>query len=255
MDLHGRSAIVTGGAGGLGAATVRHLVSLGVGTVAFDMNEDGVAALADELGPRCYGSVGSVLDDVDVQSAIECAGHLGALSIVVNVAGGGVASRTVARDGTPHDLDSFRRVVELNLVGSFNVTRLAAAAMAENEPDDSGERGVVVHTASIAAFDGQIGQVAYAAAKGGLVGMTLPMARDLAPIGVRVCAIAPGTMGTPLMLGVPEATKDKLVESIVFPKRMGRPEEFALLVESIARNPYLNGENIRLDGALRFPPK
>jgi 3-hydroxyacyl-CoA dehydrogenase / 3-hydroxy-2-methylbutyryl-CoA dehydrogenase len=255
MDLHGRSAIVTGGAGGLGAATVRHLVSLGVGTVAFDMNEDSVAALADELGPLCVGSVGSVLDDDHVQSAVECAGHLGALSIVVNVAGGGVASRTVARDGTPHDLDSFRRVVELNLVGSFNVTRLAAAAMAENEPDDSGERGVVVHTASIAAFDGQIGQVAYAAAKGGLVGMTLPMARDLAAVGIRVMTIAPGTMGTPVMMAAPEKIRVGLASQVPHPNRLGQPAEFAMLVEHFARNAYLNGTTVRLDGAVRFPPK
>jgi len=145
--------------------------------------------------------------------------------------------------------------MEMNAFGTFNVSRLAAAAMADNEPDDDGQRGVIVNTGSIAGLEGQTGQLAYAAAKAAILGMTLPMARDLAPIGVRVCAIAPGTMGTPLMLSVPEATKDKLVESIVFPKRMGRPEEFALLVESIARNPYLNGEIIRLDGALRFPPK
>jgi NAD(P)-dependent dehydrogenase (short-subunit alcohol dehydrogenase family) len=255
MELHGRSAIVTGGAGGLGAATVRHLVGLGVGTVAFDMNEDGVVALAEELGPVCYGSVGSVLDDGDVQNAIECAGHLGALSIVVNVAGGGVASRTVSRDGAPHDLESFRRVVELNLVGSFNVTRLAAAAMADNEPDDSGERGVVVHTASIAAFDGQIGQVAYAAAKGGLVGMTLPMARDLAAIGIRVMTIAPGTMGTPVMMAAPEKIRVGLASQVPHPNRLGQPEEFAMLVEHFARNAYLNGTTVRLDGAVRFPPK
>jgi NAD(P)-dependent dehydrogenase (short-subunit alcohol dehydrogenase family) len=145
--------------------------------------------------------------------------------------------------------------MEMNAVGTFNVSRLAAAAMAKNEPDGEGERGVVINTASIAGYEGQIGQVAYGSAKAAILGMTLPMARDLAPIGVRVCAIAPGTMGTPVMLGVRDQIKEQLVEGIVFPKRMGRPEEFALLVEAIARNPYLNGENVRLDGALRFPPK
>ena len=255
MDLHARSAIITGGAGGLGGATVRHLVSLGVGTVAFDMDADGACELADELGPLACGVGGSVLDDDAVQAAIEAAGPLGALSIVVNVAGGGVAARTVSRDGEPHDLESFRRVVELNLVGSFNVTRLAAAAMANNDPDESGERGLVVHTASIAAFDGQIGQVAYAAAKGGLVGFTLPMARDLAAVGIRVMTIAPGTMGTPRMMGAPEKIRVGLASQVPHPNRLGQPEEFAMLVEHFARNAYLNGTTIRLDGAVRFPPK
>ena len=239
MELHGRSAIVTGGAGGLGGATVRRLVEQGVGTVVFDMDGDGAADFAEELGPL----------------ACDAAGHLGMLSIVVNVAGGGVAARTVARDGTPHDLEDFRRVIELNLVGSFNVTRLAAAKMAENEPDDSGERGLVVHTASIAAFDGQIGQVAYAAAKSGLVGLTLPMARDLAAVGIRVMTIAPGTMGTPRMMGAPEKIRVGLASQVPHPNRLGDPDEFAMLVEHFARNPYLNGTTIRLDGAVRFPPK
>jgi NAD(P)-dependent dehydrogenase (short-subunit alcohol dehydrogenase family) len=172
------------------------------------------------------------------------------------VAGGGVgAGRTVAKDGTPHDMSSFTLTMEMNAYGTFNVTRLAAAAMAGNEPDEHGQRGVVVNTASIAGVEGQTGQVAYAAAKAAILGMTLPMARDLAPLGIRVCAIAPGTMGTPLMRSMPEEFQEQLVRSIVFPHRMGEPEEFALLVESIVRNPYLNGESIRLDGALRFPPK
>jgi NAD(P)-dependent dehydrogenase (short-subunit alcohol dehydrogenase family) len=161
----------------------------------------------------------------------------------------------VGRDGTPHDKAAFVGTMEMNAFGTFNVTRLSAAAMAANEPDDHGQRGVVVNTASIAGIEGQTGQLAYAVAKAAILGMTLPLARDLAALGIRVCAIAPGTMGTPLMLSVPEALQENLVRSIVFPQRMGRPEEFALLVESIARNPYLNGENIRLDGALRFPPK
>ncbi len=256
MDLDGRAAIVTGGAGGLGAATVRRLVEQGMGVAVFDRDLDRGRALATELGPAVVAVGGDVTDDDDVAGAIGAAQALGPLSLVVNVAGGGVGGgRTVARDGTPHDKTSFTATMEMNAVGTFNVTRLAAAAIAANEPDVDGERGVVVNTASIAGIEGQTGQLAYAAAKAAILGMTLPMARDLAPVGIRVCAIAPGTMGTPLMLSVSQDIQDGLVRTIQFPKRMGRPEEFALLVESIARNPYLNGENIRLDGALRFPPK
>jgi NAD(P)-dependent dehydrogenase (short-subunit alcohol dehydrogenase family) len=256
VELQGRSAIVTGGAGGLGAATVRRLVDVGVGVAVFDRDADRAAELAKELGDGVVAVGGDVNDDDDVAAAIEAAQSVGTFSLVVNVAGGGIGGgRTVGRDGTPHDKQAFIGTMEMNAFGTFNVTRLGAAAMAGNEPDEHGQRGVVVNTASIAGYEGQAGQVAYGAAKAAILGMTLPIARDLAPIGVRVCGIAPGTMGTPLMLGAPDALKDRLVESIVFPKRMGRPEEFALLVESIARNPYLNGENIRLDGALRFPPK
>ena len=247
---------MTGGAGGLGAATVRSLVELGAGVAVFDRDGDRASALAKELGDGVVATAGDVNNDDDVASAIEAARSVGRLSVVVNVAGGGVGGgRTVARDGTPHDKGAFVATVEMNAFGTFNVTRLAAAAMAANEPDDDGQRGVVVNTASIAGLEGQAGQVAYGAAKAAILGMTLPMARDLAPSGIRVCAIAPGTMGTPLMLGAPEEMKEHLVSSIVFPKRMGRPEEFAQLVVSIVQNPYLNGENIRLDGALRFPPK
>jgi len=255
MELAGRSAIVTGAAGGLGAATARHLASVGVPTVVFDMNADGAAVVAAEIGGNATAVGGSVLDEVAVSTAIAAAQDLGVLSIVVNVAGGGIAARTLGRDGTPHDLDAFRKVVELNVVGTFNVSRLTAAAMSANEPDESGERGILVHTASIAAFDGQIGQVAYAAAKGGLVGLTLPMARDLAAVGIRVMTIAPGTMGTPIMMAVPEHMRDGLVANVPFPKRLGTPEEFAMLVEHFARNGYLNGTTVRLDGAVRFPPK
>jgi NAD(P)-dependent dehydrogenase (short-subunit alcohol dehydrogenase family) len=256
MDLNGRSALVTGGAGGLGGATVRHLAALGVGVAIFDRDAERAAELAKELGDGAVAVAGDVNDDDDVAAAIDAARSVGTLSLVVNVAGGGVGGgRTVGRDGMPHDKASFIGTMEMNAFGTFNVTRLAAAAMSGNEPDEHGQRGVVVNTASIAGIEGQTGQLAYAAAKAAILGMTLPLARDLAAVGVRVCAIAPGTMGTPMMLGVPEELKQKLTESIIFPKRMGRPEEFALLVESIARNPYLNGENIRLDGALRFPPK
>jgi len=256
MDLTGRSALVTGGAGGLGGATVRHLVEQGLGVAIFDRDADRGAELAKELGDSAVAVAGDVNDDADVAAAIDAARSVGTLSLVVNVAGGGVGGgRTVGRDGTPHDKAAFVGTMEMNAFGTFNVTRLAAAAMAANEPDEHGQRGVVVNTASIAGIEGQTGQLAYAAAKAAILGMTLPLARDLAALGVRVCAIAPGTMGTPIMLGVPEQLKEQLTASIVFPKRMGRPEEFALLVASIARNPYLNGENIRLDGALRFPPK
>ena len=256
MDLQGRSALVTGGAGGLGGATVRHLVETGVAVAIFDRDTDRAETLAKELGDATVAVGGDVNDDDAVGAAIDAAGSLGTFSLVVNVAGGGVGGgRTVGRDGTPHDKGAFVGTMEMNAFGTFNVTRLAAAAMAANEPDEHGQRGVVVNTASIAGIEGQTGQLAYAAAKAAILGMTLPLARDLAALGIRVCAIAPGTMGTPIMLSVPEPMKEHLVGSIVFPKRMGRPEEFALLVESIARNPYLNGENIRLDGALRFPPK
>jgi NAD(P)-dependent dehydrogenase (short-subunit alcohol dehydrogenase family) len=256
VELQGRSALVTGGAGGLGAATVRRLVNTGVAVAIFDRDEERASSLAKELGALAVAVGGDVNDDDHVSAAIAAASELAPLSLVVNVAGGATGGgRTVGRDGTPHDKQVFVGTMEMNAIGTFNVTRLAAASMAGNEPDEDGQRGVVVNTASIAGIEGQTGQVAYAATKAAILGMTLPMARDLAPIGVRVCAIAPGTMGTPIMMGVPEEMRDQLTSSIVFPKRMGKPEEFALLVESIATNPYLNGENIRLDGALRFPPK
>ena len=256
MKLEGRAAVVTGGAGGLGSAVVRRLTETGMNVVVFDRDRDPADAVASQCGPTAVAVCGDTNDDSAVDSAIEAAQTLGGLVLVANVAGGGVGGgRTVGRDGTPHEKDSFVKTMEMNALGTFNTCRLAAAAMSLNEPDEDGERGVLVNTASIAGMEGQTGQLAYASAKAAILGMTLPMARDLAPIGVRVCAIAPGTMGTPLMLGVPDKVKDGLVSSIVFPKRMGKPEEFALLVESIARNPYLNGENIRLDGALRFAPK
>ena len=256
VNFEGRSALVTGGAGGLGGATVRHLAAIGVGVVVFDRDADRGSALAAELGPTTAAVAGDVNDDGDVAAAIDVAKRLGTFSLLVNVAGGGVGGgRTIGRDGTPHDKDAFVQTMAMNAFGTFNVSRLSAQAMAENEPDGDGQRGVIVNTASIAGIEGQTGQLAYSSAKGAILSMTLPMARDLAAVGIRVCAIAPGTMGTPLMLGVGEELKERLVSSIVFPRRMGRPEEFALLVESIARNPYLNGENVRLDGALRFPPK
>ena len=256
MDLEGRTAIVTGGAGGLGSATVRRLVDLGMRVVVFDRDPEGAATIVKELGDVATAVTGDTNNVDDAAVAIETARSLGPLSLLVNVAGGGVpGGRTLRKGGVPHDQQAFVVTMEMNAFGTFNMTRLVAAAMAVNDPDEDGERGVVVNTASIAGMEGQSGQVAYAAAKAAILGMTLPLARDLAAIGVRVCAIAPGTMGTPIMLSAGERMKDELIRNVQFPKRMGRPEEFALLVESIARNPYLNGENIRLDGALRFPPK
>jgi NAD(P)-dependent dehydrogenase (short-subunit alcohol dehydrogenase family) len=256
VNLEGRAGLVTGGAGGLGSAVVRRLAELGMHVVVFDRDKDRAEEVARSCAPTAIAITGDTNDDPAVDSAIEAAYSLGSLFLVANVAGGGVGGgRTVGRDGSPHDKESFIKTIEMNALGTFNVCRLAAAAMASNEPDEDGQRGVFVNTASIAGIEGQTGQLSYASAKAAILGMTLPMARDLAPLGIRVCAIAPGTMGTPIMLSVPDQMKESLVSSIVFPKRMGRPEEFALLVESIACNPYLNGENIRLDGALRFPPK
>ena len=256
MELNERVAIVTGGAGGLGSATCRHLAGVGMKVVVFDRAQEAADQVAADLGAGAVAVAGDTTVDADVQAAVAAAQELGQLSLVVNVAGGGVhAGRTVDRHGAPHPLDAFTTTMDMNATGTFNVTRLACSAMATNEPNDDGERGVVVNTASIAGIEGQTGQVAYGAAKAAILGMTLPMARDLAPLGIRVCAIAPGTMGTPLLMGAPESITAPLVENIIFPKRMGRPEEFGMLVESIARNPYLNGETVRLDGAIRMQPR
>ncbi len=247
-----RSALVTGGAGGLGMATVRRLVEGGVPTVAFD-RVDGGQALVDDSGDTVVTVSGNVLDDRDVIRAIETAQHLGRLSVLVNVAGGVIGGGpTVSDDGSPHDARSFARTMEINAIGTWNSTRLTAAAMAENEPDGRGERGVIINTASIAGFEGQRGQVAYAAAKAAILGMTLPLARDLAPSGIRVCAIAPATMATPAVLGLLDCLDGDPTKYLVFPDRLGNPDEFAELVESIVANGYLNGENIRLDGAVRL---
>jgi NAD(P)-dependent dehydrogenase (short-subunit alcohol dehydrogenase family) len=258
LDLNGRVAIVTGGGGGLGAATVRHLAGLGMKVIIFDKFADAAESVAKELEEGVAVAVGgdTTVDD-DVQAAIDAGKALGTVSLLVNVAGGGVGGgRTVGKGNKPHDKDSFILTLEMNATGTFNMSRLVAAgAFADNEPDEFGQRGVIVNVGSLAGLEGQTGQIAYGSAKAAILGMTLPMARDLAVLGVRVCAIAPGTMGTSKMLGVPPALLENLTKDIIFPKRLGRPEEFALLVESIARNPYLNGENIRLDGALRFPAK
>ena len=256
MNLSGRSAIVTGGAGGLGAATVEQLVDRGMHVVVLDRRPDDAVGVGVGVGVGAGGVAlvaGDVNDDDDVRCAIARAGELGPLSVLVNVAGGAIGGgRVVSADGVPHDMSSFARTMTINATGTFNVSRLVAAAMAHNDPDDDGQRGVIVNTSSIAGYEGQRGQVAYAAAKAAILGMTLPMARDLAPIGIRVCAIAPGPMATPIMLRVIDQLDEDPSHGIVFPPRLGDPTEFAQLVLSIVDNPYLNGETIRLDGALRL---
>lgn len=254
MDVHGVAAIITGGASGLGAATARALARGGAHVVVADLDTQAGGALAEELDGTFVET--DVTDEASVCAAVEAAADLDApLRIAVSCAGIGWASRLVGRDGTPHHFGAYRRVIEVNLVGTFNVMRWAAAAIANTEPLDEGVRGVIVNTASVAAFDGQIGQVAYAASKGGVVAMTLPAARDLAPVGVRVCTIAPGLFDTPLLGSLPEEQRAGLARDVVFPKRLGHPDEFARLVVAIAENPYLNGEVVRLDGALRMPPR
>jgi NAD(P)-dependent dehydrogenase (short-subunit alcohol dehydrogenase family) len=253
MEIQGYSAIVTGGASGLGEATVRRLHAAGAKVVIVDMNAEKGQALAAELGASFAQT--NVVDAGAVQAAINLATQLAPLGVAVSCAGIGPAARTVARDGSAHDLDLYRKVIEINLIGTFNVLRLAAAAMAKNQPNADGERGVIVNTASVAAFDGQIGQIAYSSSKGGVVGMTLPAARDLMQSGIRVMTIAPGTFDTPLLAGMPESVREALAAGIPFPRRLGNPAEYGALVETIVRNAYLNGEVIRLDGALRMPPK
>src|SRR4051812_34347632 len=257
MQIDGAVALVTGGASGLGEGTIRRLHGAGATTVIVDKNAERGKALEKELGERALFCDTDVTSAESVQAAVDAAKELGTLRIAVNCAGSGMAGRTVGRDGSPHDLGVFEWVIKLNLIGTFNVASHAAAAMSTNEPNDDGERGVIVNTASIAAFDGQIGQVAYSASKGGVVGMTLPMARDLAVVGIRVMTIAPGSFETPIFgagAGA-DAMKAGLVSLVPFPARMGEPDEYAQLVQHITENAYLNGEVIRIDGAVRFPPK
>ncbi len=255
METQNSVALVTGGASGLGEATVRRLHAAGAKVVIVDMNAERGEALAAELGPNARFALTNVADEAAVEAAVEAATSLGTLRIAVSCAGIGPAAKVVARDGSAHKLDLYRKVIDVNLIGTFNVMRLAAAAMAKNEPNEGGERGVVINTASVAAFDGQVGQVAYSASKGAIVGMTLPAARDLMQLGIRVMTIAPGTFDTPLLAGMPENVREALAAGIPFPRRLGRPAEYAELVESIVRNAYLNGEVIRLDGALRMAPR
>ena len=255
MELQGTGAIVAGGASGLGAATARALAEQGARVAIADLDGDKAQALAGEIGGGAVAFRADVTNEDEVAAAVSGAvDALGEIRFAVSCAGIGWAERTVGKEG-PANLQPFETVVRVNLIGTFNVLRLAAAAMARNEPDAGGERGAVVMTASIAAFDGQIGQTAYAASKGGIVGLTLPAARDLSRQGIRVCTIAPGTFDTPLLAGLPEPAREALGAQIPFPSRLGKPAEFAALACHIAQNPMLNGETIRLDGALRMPPK
>ncbi|MAQ16365.1 MAG: 3-hydroxyacyl-CoA dehydrogenase [Sandaracinus sp.] len=254
MKIEGSVAVITGGASGLGEATARAFVAKGGKAVLLDMNEERGEAVAKELGDAVRFVKTDVTDEAQVNAALDVAESLGTLRVAVNCAGVGWAARTLKRDGTPHDYDLFKKVIGINLVGTFNVLRLAAARMSATEPAD-GERGVVINTASIAAFDGQIGQAAYAASKGGVVGMTLPIARDLSKVLVRVCTIAPGTFDTPMLAGLPEEVRQALAAGIPNPARLGDPAEYGALACHIVENGYLNAEVIRLDGALRMPPK
>ena len=251
MQIQGKSFIVTGASSGLGAAAARMLAGAGARVLLADVAD--ATALAAELGGEHVRA--DVTSEADGQAAVDRALHVfGALHGLVNCAGIVIGERVAGRDG-PHRLDSFARVVGVNLIGTFNMIRLAASAMRAGAPGPEGERGVIVNTASIAAYEGQIGQAAYAASKGGVVGMTLPIARDLARDGIRVVTIAPGLFETPMMLGLPQAAQDALGAAVPFPSRLGRPAEFAALVRHICENTMLNGEVIRLDGAMRMPPK
>lgn len=255
MKLEGVSAIVTGGASGLGAATVRRLVAAGARAVIVDRDEDKGNALAAELGDAAAFAKTDVTSADEVSAAIARAGELGTFRVAVSCAGVGWAARTLNRQGEPHPLDLYTTVIGINLIGTFNVLRLSAAAMASNDALEHGERGCIVNTASVAAYEGQIGQIAYASSKAGVIGMTLPAARDLSAVGVRVCTIAPGLFDTPMLASLPEEVRASLAATVVFPKRLGDPAEYGDLVHSIVASGYLNGEVIRLDGALRMAPK
>jgi 3-hydroxyacyl-CoA dehydrogenase/3-hydroxy-2-methylbutyryl-CoA dehydrogenase len=255
VKLEGAGALVAGGASGLGAATARELASRGARVAVVDIDGDKAEALARDLGEGGLAARADVTDEAQVEAAVAAAVEaFGGLRLAVSCAGIGWAERTVGKEG-PANLQPFETVVRVNLIGTYNVLRLAAAAIAGNEPDGEGERGAVVMTASAAAYDGQIGQTAYAASKGGVVSLTLPAARDLARRGIRVCTIAPGLFDTPLLAALPEEARAALGEQVPFPPRLGRPEEYAQLACHIAENPMLNGETIRLDGALRMPPR
>jgi len=258
MNLDQKVAVVTGGASGLGRATCDQLVASGVRVVIFDLNEDMAQQAVAELGENnaSYALV-NVTDEVSVAAGIQhVVERFGAIHICVNCAGVATGGKVLDREGQALPLADFSKTVSINLIGTFNVARLAAEQMAKNDVlNDDGERGVIVNTASVAAFEGQMGQVAYSASKGGIVAMTLPMARDMAKIGIRVNAIAPGIMGTPMLKGLPQNVQDSLVADIQHPKRMGQPSEFGRLVCHMAENTYLNGEVVRLDGAIRMPPR
>jgi NAD(P)-dependent dehydrogenase (short-subunit alcohol dehydrogenase family) len=245
---------VTGGASGLGEASARMLVESGGQVILADLNEAAGTRVASELGSRAKFARVDVTDAASVQNGLLIASQMGTLRGVVNAAGVVLAEKVVGKNGV-HPLDAFNRVIQINLSGTFNVIRLAAAIMSASEPAEGGERGVIVNTASVAAFDGQIGQAAYSASKGGVVGMTLPIAREFARYGIRVMTIAPGIFDTPMMASLPEAARESLGQQVPFPSRLGRPAEYAALVKHIFENPMLNGEVIRLDGAIRMAPK
>jgi NAD(P)-dependent dehydrogenase (short-subunit alcohol dehydrogenase family) len=252
VEIKGKKAVVFGGASGMGRATAELLAARGADVAVIDRPGSGGEEIAKSFGADFHAC--DITDFTGTEEVLAAAvDRLGGLHVCVTTAGGGIAKRTLGKGG-PHDLESFRAVLDLNAVATFNISRLAAAHMAANEPADD-ERGVIVNTASIAAFDGQIGQIAYAASKGGIVSMTLPAARDLAPLGVRVCAIAPGVFDTPLLGALPEDAREELGRNALFPARFGQPHEFAALVAHIVENEMLNGEVIRLDGALRMPPR
>ncbi|MBU3649394.1 MAG: SDR family NAD(P)-dependent oxidoreductase [Limnohabitans sp.] len=254
MDIQGKAALVTGGGSGLGEATARHLASLGARVAVLDMNLDNARKVAESIGGLAVAC--NVADAASMQAAIDTAAAAhGPARILMQIAGIGTAKRVVGKDGQAAPLEDFTRVIEVNLIGTYNAARLFAAACAKLDPLTDGERGVMVFTASVAAFDGQVGQQAYSASKAGVVGMTLPMARDLAQHGIRVCTIAPGLFATPLMRTLPEPIQQSLAASIPFPSRLGKPEEFAELAAHIVHNGHLNGEVIRLDGALRMAPR
>jgi NAD(P)-dependent dehydrogenase (short-subunit alcohol dehydrogenase family) len=255
MNISDKVALVTGGASGLGLATVRRLVADGATVVIVDLPSSNGKAIAEEIGPSAIFAPADVTDEGQVQGAIDIASGLGTFSVAVSCAGIGNAIRVVAKNGTPFPLAEFKKVIEINLVGTFNVIRLAAARMIAATPVDGEERGVIVNTASVAAFEGQVGQAAYSASKGGVVGMTLPIARDLAQHKIRVTTIAPGLFLTPLFRGLPEDAIASLGAQVPHPARLGRPEEFAALVSHVIANPMLNGETIRLDGAIRMAPR
>ncbi|MFS3126970.1 SDR family NAD(P)-dependent oxidoreductase [Nocardioides sp. Bht2] len=258
MDISGASAIVTGGASGIGAAAARQLAAKGARVVVADLNAEKGEALAAEIG-GVFVKV-DVTSTEQIQAAIDAAVELAPLRALVNSAGIGWAQRTIGRDGQPesaHSLDAYRKVIEINLIGTFDALRLAATAMSRNEPLESGERGAVVNMASVAAFDGQIGQAAYSSSKGGVVGLTLPAARDLSAAGIRVNTVAPGLIDTPIYGEGPEseAFKAKLGESVLFPHRLGSPDELASMVVELVTNSYMNAEVVRVDGGIRMPPK
>ena len=255
MELKGSTFIVTGGASGLGEGTARMLAGAGANVVIADLQVDKGEALAKELGQKTRFVKCDVTSESDGQAAVDAAlKNFNALRGLVNCAGIAIAERTVKKDG-PHALASFARVIGINLIGTFNMIRLAAVAIAKGQPNAAGERGVIVNTASVAAYDGQIGQAAYSASKGGVVGMTLAVARDLSRDGIRVCTIAPGIFETPMLLGMPKDVQEALGKQVPFPPRLGKPSEYAALVKHIVENEMLNGETIRLDGAIRMAPK